>query len=82
MTPRFKFQMGDIVMSNNLPIDIIDKGFSNSTRYKVRFGWLDDLKQAYYIQCYAGYQQMLQSADGIPNGYASYFSIDNEKSVK
>jgi hypothetical protein len=78
MTPRFQFQVNDIIASKNLPTDLIDKGFANGVRYRVRFSWMNDLKQAYFIQTERA-QQMIQSADGIVNGYAMYFSVEAPK---
>jgi len=79
MTPRFQFQVGDIVTAKNLPIELIDKGFVNGIRFRIRFGWINNATQAYYVQGEKTVQQVLQSADGIVNGYASYFIVDNVK---
>jgi hypothetical protein len=71
---RFIFQIGDKVTAKNLPVELTDKGFVNDHSYLVRFQWLDDKKQSYYIQAERT-NLILQSGDGISTGYAQYFSI-------
>jgi hypothetical protein len=80
MTPRFKFQVNDTVTSKTLPIELLDKGFVNNSNYRVRFGWLTDVKQAYYI-VQDKTNLIIQSADGIATGYSEYFStVQRDKS--
>lgn len=74
MTPRFQFQVNDVVTAKNLPVELIDKGFINGHDYRVRFNWLTDVKQAYYI-CHDRMNLILQSADGISTGYGQYFTL-------
>lgn len=74
MTPRFRYQINDTVIAKNIPVELIDKGFVNGHSYRVRFNWLTDIKQSYYI-VQDRTNLIIQSADGITTGYAQFFVL-------
>ncbi len=72
MKERFRYAKSQAVRAKGLPFHLLDQGFKNGDKYLVKFGWVDNGKQMYYVA--TGPRPVyIQSADGICTGYAQFF---------